>query len=159
MSNTHFTMGSEVAAKNMLIPGTSGSGKSLILEKEAKRRGIPNEDLVKELEPTAEEIEVAQISEDNDRKAAEKRLQAVREAFWSNTPEDDAVVDHLHDALVANELVAEPSPEQVKILFMMLPGKIIGSGLSWGFSDTEVRESIYAFVDENKQKVIDAIQC
>ena len=47
---------------------------------------------------------------------------------------------------------------QIKAFFMMLPADIIGSALSWGFSDTEVRERTYEFVEQNKQAVLQAIK-
>jgi len=58
---------------------------------------------------------------------------------------------------VVSDIVKEPQPEQIKAFFMTLPADIIGSALSYGFSDTEVRERTYEFVEQNKQAVIEAV--
>ncbi len=90
--------------------------------------------------------------------AEAQRLNAVREAFWNNTPDGDHDLRQLHDVLVVSGLVKEPSLEQIKAFLMMLPADIIGSALSWGFTDTEVRERTYEFAEQNKQSVLEAIR-
>lgn len=95
--------------------------------------------------------------EEEDR-AEDQRLNAVREAFWHNTPEGHRDLSQLHDVLVVSDIVEEPMADQIKAFFMMLPADIIGSALSWGFSDTEVRERTYEFVEQNKQAVLAAIK-
>lgn len=55
-------------------------------------------------------------------------------------------------------MVEVPTADQIKAFFMTLPADIIGSALSWGFSDTEVRERNYEFVEQNKQAVLAVIK-
>ncbi|WP_323612642.1 hypothetical protein [Pectobacterium versatile] len=88
----------------------------------------------------------------------EQRLNAVREAFWRNTSEGHHDLRQLHDVLAALDILEEPTADQIKSFFMMLPADIIGSALSWGFSDTEVRERTYVFAEQNKQAVLAAIK-
>ncbi len=87
----------------------------------------------------------------------DKRLNAVREAYWNSTPEDSFDLDALHDALLDIEGLESPSRDQQKALFMMLPEAIIGSGISWGFRDTEVRDEIHGFVAKNMEAVVKRI--
>lgn len=88
----------------------------------------------------------------------EQRLNAVREAFWCNTPQEHHDLVQLHDVLAVLDILEEPTADQIKAFFMMLPADIIGSALSWGFSDTEVRERTYEFAEQNKQAILEAIK-
>lgn len=97
------------------------------------------------------------MRQQEENKVEDQRLNAVKEAFWGNTPQGHDDFDELYDVLVDSEIVKDPTPEQIKAFFMKLPADIIGSALSWGFSDTEVRESTYAFVQQNKQTVLEAV--
>ncbi|MFY1903644.1 hypothetical protein ACOTBZ_28565 [Achromobacter xylosoxidans] len=49
---------------------------------------------------------------------------------------------------------APPSLAQLKAVFMMLPATIVGTGLSWGFDDTEVGDDIHRFIDDNREAVV-----
>lgn len=98
------------------------------------------------------------MRQEEESRAEAQRLKAVREAFWNNTPEGHYDLSQLHDVLVVSDIVEEPTQDQIKAFFMMLPADIIGSALSWGFSDTEVRERTYEFVQQDKQAVLAAIQ-
>jgi hypothetical protein len=49
------------------------------------------------------------------------------------------------------------TPEQIRAFFMALPADIIGAALSWGFCDTGVRERTYAFVQQNRHTVAEAV--
>ena len=90
--------------------------------------------------------------------AEDQRLKAVREAFWNNTPDGSHDLKQLRIILVASDIVEDPSAEQIKAFFMLLPADIFGSALSWGFGDTEVRERTFEFVERNKQAVLQAIK-
>jgi len=74
--NTHHTM----------VIGTSGQGKSVLLQAEATRLGITYEELLQRMEPTVEQKERQRMRQDEKRQAEAQRLSAVREAFWQNTP-------------------------------------------------------------------------
>lgn len=141
-----------------MIFGTSGQGKSGLLQAEALRLGIPYEELLRRMEPTPEQREQERMLQEEAQQAQAKRLNAVREAFWSLTPPGHYDFDCLHAALSAANLAGEPTPAQVKALFMMLPSDIFGTAISWGFNDTEVRERIYEFVERNRQDVVKRIE-
>jgi hypothetical protein len=77
--------------------------------------------------PTEQEQEtMRQEAED---RAEDQRLNAVREAFWHNTPEGHHDRELLHDLLVASGVAQEPTPEQIRAFFMALPADIIGAAL------------------------------
>lgn len=137
------------------VIGTTGRGSSRFLEAEAARRGISYDELLKSMEPTPEQKEADRIRQEQRRQKKAARLDAVREAYWAST--DEAEFDYLHDALTIAEIVKEPVSAQVKALFMMLPEEIIGQGIAWGFTDTEVRESIHRFVADNREAVISRV--
>ncbi len=151
-----ITLGAGEVYHTMII-GTSGQGKSVLLQAEAKRLGITYEELLARMEPTAEQKERERMQQEQEDRAENARLNAVKETFWANTPEGHHDLDQLHDVLVVTELSESPTREQVKALFMMLPADIIGSALAWGFGDTEVRERTYEFVEQNKSAVQAAI--
>jgi len=140
-----------------MIIGTSRQGKSALLQSEARRLGITYEELLQRMEPTEEQKEQQRMRQAEEDRAEEQRLKAVRIAFWQNTPKGHNDLNRLHDVLVVADVVEDPTPEQIKSFFMTLPADIIGSALSWGFSDTEVRERTYEFVEQNKQTVLDAV--
>ncbi|WEH90848.1 hypothetical protein PX669_19420 (plasmid) [Acinetobacter soli] len=51
----------------------------------------------------------------------------------------------------------EPTQEQLKTLFMSFDDYIIGNIISWGITDTEVRQSIYEYIEETKIELESAI--
>ena len=137
-----------------MIVGTSGKGKSVLLQAEALRLGISYDELLRRMELKPEQKERERMRQVDEDRVEEERLNAVREAFWSLTPPGHHDFDCLHDVLVASELAEDPTPSQVKAFFMMLPPDIVGSAISWGFGDTEVRERAYEFLRENKKDVV-----
>lgn len=68
----------------MIIFGQSGQGESVLLQAEARRLGLTYKELIQRMEATAEKQSMRKEEED---RAEEQRLNAVREAFWHNTPE------------------------------------------------------------------------
>lgn len=136
-----------------LIIGHSGRGRSVLLEAEAQRLGIPYDELMKRMEPTPEQKEAAKRQEEQLRQKDAERLNAVREAFWANSDPDDSEFYALYDALTFAKIVTEPTSAHIKALFMMLPEDIVGQGIAWGFTDTEVRERVHRFVAENREAV------
>ena len=141
-----------------MIVGQSRQGMSLLLQVEARRLGITCEELVQRLEPTEEQKEQLRMRQEEADQADKKRLDAVREAYWQNTPEGHPDLDQLHDLLVAASVAGEPTREQIRRVFMLLPAEIIGAALSWGLGDTDERESIYEFLERNKQQVLEVIK-
>ncbi len=144
-------------ANHTLLLASTRKGKSKLVQAEADRLGISYEEMERRLEPTTEEKEQERMrQEEVDRRAA-RRLDAVRMAYWDNTEESDSDLYPLANALSAEGIATEPTMEQQRLLFMMLPADVFGQGVSWGFSDTEVRGQIYTFVAENRDAVAKAI--
>ena len=70
------------------------------------------------------------------------------ENFWNTVEQTDK--DALHDVMYeANG--TQPSDEEIKSLFMRLPSLIIGEAMSWGLSDTVVRDNIYEFIQSESE--------
>lgn len=149
----------EATGYDMMIIGTTRGGKSLLLQEEAMRLGIPYEELLSRTKPTDQQIadQAAKVAECN--QIDEGRLSAVRRAFWESTPADHTDFDCLHDVLCSFgfEGALEPTPNQVRALFMMLPSHILGEVIALGFDDTEVRERIYEFVRQNERGVAESM--
>jgi len=78
-------------------------------------------------------------------RAAEMSLNL--EELWNDTENHDK--NSLHDVMYEANNV-EPSEEEVKKLFLKLPRSIIGDIVSWGLSDTVVRDSIYTFIQSER---------
>ncbi|ANN80848.1 hypothetical protein BAU07_26360 (plasmid) [Bordetella flabilis] len=143
--------------QHFMIIGPTGKGRSQLLQAEADRLGISYEELERRLEPTPEQKERARMRQEEEDRRDAQRLDAVRKAYWVNTDESDSDLYALSDALSAAGIASDPTVEQRRILFMMLPANVIGQGLAWGFSDTEVRGQVHAFVAENRDAVARAV--
>lgn len=87
----------------------------------------------------------------------QNRLNAVLEAFWGATPEDHDDMGRMEELLIVTGVAERPTPKQLKAVFMMFPPNLIGNVICWDFSDTEVREKLYEFVEENKPAILAAI--
>lgn len=136
-----------------LIIGTSGRGKSVLLEEEALRRGISYDELLAEMDPSAETKARWAEERQATANAEARRLHAVCEALWATAPEKGNDLAQLGETLAVLDIVENPTADQQKALLLMLPGHIVGLGIAWGFDDTEVRDKIYEFVDENREAV------
>lgn len=153
----HTLISTDAQRRHTLVLGSSRKGKSRLVQAEADRLGISYEEMELRLEPTAEQKEKARMKqEDRDRRDV-VRLDAVRRAYWDNTDKADSDLHVFSDALSAAGIAASPTVQQQRILFMMLPASAFGQGVSWGFSDTEVREQVHIFVAENRDAVAKAV--
>ena len=141
--------------EHVLVLGTTRKNKNPVFQAEADRLGISYEELERRLEPTAEQKEKARMKQEERDHREAVRLDAVRKAYWDNTDKPDSDLSPLVSAL--DGIVSNPTIEQQRILFMMLPADVFGQGVSWGFSDTEVRGQIYKFVEENRDAVAAAV--
>ncbi len=139
-----------------MVLGSTNRGKSAIMQAEAARLGISYDALLQRLEPMAVQREQQRIQQASEERIENTRLDAVREAYWSHTPDVLRDLGSLYDALV-DAGVNDPTPEQIKTVFMMLPADILGLAISWGFSDTEVGDQICQFVSVNKKSILDGI--
>jgi len=161
MGNTNITdkpIGSFWIPSNLsgdvLIIGTTGKGKSRLGE----IFGLSAEELEALSRPS---LTPEQIAEEKRRKternaAAAARLQAIREAIWAHR-RDDLEFSALQDTLSTLGITDCPSDDQQKAFFDLLPDHIVGLVVSWGFSDTEVREAIFTYAEENLQDVAQAV--
>lgn len=86
------------------------------------------------------------------------RLNAVKEAYWLNSSLDDCEFYPIYDSLAEHLNIENPSHEQAKLVFMMFPETLVGSGIQWSFSDSEVRSEIHDFVESNKLKIINTFK-
>lgn len=139
--------------QHLMIIGSTRKGKSLLLQAEANRLGISYEELERRLEPTAEQEEQMRMREEAEERKEEERLQAVRQAVWDAWSDDDSAFTRLHDAMVSTVMEESPSRAQMKAVFMLLPATVIGLGIAWGFTDTEVGDDIHRFIEENEDAV------
>ncbi|OJW42442.1 MAG: hypothetical protein BGO50_01535 [Rhodanobacter sp. 67-28] len=141
-----------------MIIGASGSGKSVFLQELALRRGVPLEQLLRDVQPTEEQVDRARERREERNTMDTERLDAVRRAWWDATPADDTELYSLCDVLTSQipELV-DPTHEQQRVVFMMLPDGIIGGVIQWGLSDTEVRDQIHEFVSDHLADIRQAL--
>jgi hypothetical protein len=133
-----------------LTIGHSGDGASF-LQQEAVRRGIPYEELLRQLEPTEAQKAAAAAREQAARNREEVRLEKIRTAVWDAYAADRITPPGLHDAML--EVVDEPGVAQQRAVFMMLPATLIGKGIAWGFDDTEVRDLIVTWLRDHQTDV------
>ena len=159
ISNSPNDAHDPTAPIHYLMLGTSCKGKSVLLKKQARALGISYDELLERMGPTPE-VRDAVAQHRTERQSREQaRLRRVAQAYWQGTaglPGDDLTV--LHEALVLAQLCERPTKAQCHALFLMLPATVIGQGIAWGFDDTEVRESVYSFVDDNLKDVARALQ-
>jgi hypothetical protein len=126
------------------ILGTTGQGKSTV---------FPNCIIITpnkiEQDEINKKIKISQLK----RKSKENALDvALKNASLSNIVDEgelDTIYCFLHE-----ELNVDIDFSMVSKVFMMLPQQIIGNGIQWGFSDTEVRDSIYVFLENNKSDIL-----
>ena len=126
-----------------LISAPSREGKSAL-------QGTP-------LETATEQIARERVRDEQADAVQAERLAGVLERFWQLTPPGHADIDCLRRQLTAAEITGDPTDAQVKAFFMMLPADVIGSAISWGFSDTEVRERMYEFVDQYRNEIAEQL--
>jgi hypothetical protein len=87
MTSSKFTAAEMAIPVHTVMPGPSGPGKSVLLQAAARRPGISCEELLKQTTPTEEQQEQETMRQEAEDRAEDQRLNAVREAFWHNTPE------------------------------------------------------------------------
>ena len=145
-------------ASHHLIVGQSGKGKSVLLQLEAARLGISYEELQLRYAPTEEEEAQMRIKVEEQAVTEARRLQAVRSAVWEAWLDDEWAFSRLHDVLVDTVARNGLSREQLKAVFMLLPASLIGKGISWGFTDTEVGDDMHEFVEDNRETILAVLE-
>ena len=147
-----------------VIVGTSGKGRSMLLAAEAQRRGITYDELLESLEPSPEEKAAANAAADirreESRRKEEKRLHAVRNAYLENSEDDDDLFSTLYDTVynLKHHYGDQPLPRALlKEVLHLLPDLVIGNGIRWGFSDTEVRDDIWTYLHKDEDGRVQAL--
>lgn len=152
-----FTLGTVFQREHMQFFGQTRKGKSQLVQAEADRLGISYEEMEHRLEPTFEQKEKARMKREEQERREAMRLEAVRKAYWDNTDKADSDLHVFSDALSVAGIATDPTVQQQRILFMMLPAYVFGQGVAWGFSDSEVRGQVHAFVAEHRDAVAKAV--
>lgn len=152
-----FSLGDE-GVQHVLLLGTSGRGKSVLLEQLAVERGVSVDELARECAPTPEQLVAERQACDIRRQQDLARLQAVRDAYWVRTDHDECEFSSIHDGLVAFCAIEQPTTAQLKVVFDLMPAEVIGNGIRWGFDDTEVRDEVYAFVRDHADTIRGALK-
>lgn len=149
-----YNMGGSLNAHTIVV-GTTGKGKSLLLEEEAKRLGITYDELLKQMEPTEEQK--AMIEANKQKRAEEQRVKesTIRNAIWATFDQSD--IAEFLDALKIILEIPEPTKSNAKEVFFALDMSIVGNIVSWGISDTPTREAIWEFVRENKTLLLKSL--
>lgn len=125
--------------EHSLIIGTTGAGKTRILP------GAP-------IEPNEDVIKAMEEREKEEQKQECIRNQAIKQTY----------VDHAGDLSFIDDMVkyAELTPydtnlskEKIVQILFLLDDDIFFKGLRWEFDDTEVREDLYEWIEENQEPV------
>lgn len=144
-----FVSGSDQKFHSIII-GQSGKGRSAVTQQLADQEGVSYEEMERRCQPTEKQIEQREQERQEVRMADEKRLQLVREAYWSGSSESD--FSDLRDSIMEVTGVV-PTNEQIRSVFDLLPADIIGGAVQWGLGDTEVRDNAFQLIQENELKV------
>lgn len=138
---------------NTLIVGTSGKGKSVLLQQYALAKGISYDEALAQSQPSEDQINAEKAVEELELSMRAVRMQATKNAFWESSLIDSNEFYVFHDSLIVLCGIQSPSDSQLKALFDLLPGGVFGRGIQWGFGDTEVRDEIWTYVEKNVELV------
>lgn len=152
-ADAHVTFPFACVGRATIVLGSSGAGRSRL----AEHLGLTHEEMTELLKPSPDQEAEAKRRQAADNEAAARRLQAVRDAVWSTRLHHSSDLDILSDTLDILGVSEAPSEDQQKAFFDLLPADVVGLGVAWGFSDTEVRDSIYTYAEENLQAVTNAV--
>lgn len=142
---------------NEIVVGTSGKGHSAVIQRLAEQEGVSYEEMEARMQPSKDDLEKDKVRREKALEAENKRLQLVRDAYWSGSKLDD--FDPIVSSLCV-ELDAEWDDfksEHIQAVFNLLPVEIVGDVIKWGMSDTEVRGTVHEFVEDNLGKVQEAL--
>lgn len=143
---TVLNLTSHDLTKHFQTFGTTGIGRTESLQSIATQFGMTTLVFGKQVELTEEQLQMKEL-----------RLNEIRESIWRNLPDGDNDLGSLHDVLVYSDIAKNPTTAQIKAFFMILPQSVVGTALSWGFSDTVVRDHLCEFIRKNRQDVLEAV--
>lgn len=146
MADKHIAVPAFNIGAHTMVLGTTGKGRSKIIDDEADRLGISVEELERRLAPSPEALERQRILQEEQQRRAQRRLSAMKQAYWENSEAGD--FDRLHDAIVS-QIDVELGIGQIRAVFDRLPEDIFGLAVQHGFDDTEVGDHVYRFIRDN----------
>jgi hypothetical protein len=146
---TNIIISKEQMNMHNIIFGQVGSGKSMILQRYADENNISYEEAEKMSQPSAEEVQRAEKEKTENQLNDEKRLLATKLAYWDNSAFDKWEFSNFSEQLSCQLEVEDPTNEQIKMLFLMIPDDLFGMGVSYGFGDSVARDNLYEFVENN----------
>jgi len=97
------------------------------------------------------------LSYDEAKRVQRDRLHAVRHAYWDSTPPNAYEIWKLKQALMQTNVLIDPTMEQVKIFFLMVPASVLSDALKWGFNDSHVTTELYDYILTNKATIQEAL--
>lgn len=152
MSDRNMTDGRSIFTSSqdlkyhLLTFGVTGKGRSSFTREIAEREGVSYKEVELRFQLTKDEFKHREIERETKIAADNKRLQLVRDAYWSGSSLSE--FDRLHDAIVSL-LEISPTQAQIQTIFNLLPGTVIGMAVQWGMSDTVVGDECYNFIENN----------
>lgn len=146
------------SAHHRLIFGSSGKGRSGVLTKMAQQMGISYDEMLQKMEPTPEQKQAAYARAESRRNMEKARLRAVCEAYWANSTEE-SLSWFAEQVAWACGLPFEQNipPAVLKQIFMTLPAGVVGLGIAYGFTDTEVRADVCQYLEQAAPELLKQI--
>jgi hypothetical protein len=106
--------------------------------------------------PDAPKDAEAKIEVDHRLSRHERQMEKVRLAYWSEANTDDSAWTAM-EGLLWECGIKKATPQQLKAVFMMVDEREFCAGLEWGFHDTVVRENLYSWLQDEKDKILEAV--
>lgn len=142
---------------HQIIFGQSGSGKSLFIQRHADDNNISYDEAEKAFQPSEEQLKESKKAKAEAQINDKKRLLATKLTYWEHSTFDKFEFSNFHDCLTSYLDIDEPTDEQIKTLYLMIPDDMFGLGISWGFGDSVLRDNLSKYVQDNieliKQKL------
>lgn len=131
---------------HLLLVGNSGEGKSKFPFFLAEKLGIDTDEVNKMLIQSKEHcdnncVELKKNKTQKIEKKIKKRELKVKKSVWKS------IEKGYFEIPVGIHSNKELTKKELKELFLTLPMNIIGGIVSWGISDTVVRDDIYSFFE------------
>ncbi|HCA5183304.1 TPA: hypothetical protein MW242_002936 [Acinetobacter baumannii] len=140
LENGTLDMGSFNPDKgHVLVIGTTGAGKSNLMP------GTP-------IEPNEEATKAMEEREKEEQRQECIRNQAIKQTYVDHAGDLSFIDDMVHYAKLTPYDTNIPKEKLIQLLFL-LDDDVFFKGLRWGFEDTEVREDLYEWIEQNLEPV------
>ena len=144
------------AAFHSVVVGTTGKGRSLLLETAAKQAGLTTKEYLEATKPTPEQI-AAQEHRQAEAEAKRKRQSdAVKKAYLDHM--DEGELGRAQDILSNAGVLDEPSAHQARVFLEGVPPSLFGLIVAWGIHDTVVRDNLFELAEERKDALRATLQ-